>query len=129
VLYFYSNVWIILSIKKWNFNMTPAQLYKLSKTPSGKALWTYMAAILKVTKMDKGQVYPLKNFLTNFQTHIDNDRICRVEGGYKLTSKGIDYFQDRYKTGSRQKVDLSEVEIISRGITTGVGTGEWISVK
>jgi hypothetical protein len=109
--------------------MASTQLYKLSKTPSGKALWTYMAAILKVTKMDKGQVYPLKNFLTNFQTHIDIDRICRVEGGYKLTSKGVDYFQDRYNTGSRQHVDESEVNIMTKAITTGVSIGDWVAVK
>ncbi|MGZ9899862.1 hypothetical protein [Shewanella gaetbuli] len=111
--------------------MASIQLYKLKKTPSGKALWAYMAAILRVTKMDKGQVYPLKNFLTNFKTHIDNERICRVDGGFQLTPKGLDYFQDRYNADSRQHVTNFEVDMMARSITTGVGAGddEWVAIK
>lgn len=44
-----------------------AQLYKLAITPSGRRLWTYMAAILVVTEMDQGKPFPLKRFLKNFQ--------------------------------------------------------------
>jgi hypothetical protein len=109
--------------------MALTQLYKLSKTPSGKALWTYMAAILNATNMDKSQIYPLKKFLGNFKTHLDNDRIKLVQGGYQLTSKGKDYFQDRYSPGSPQHIDKSEVEIMIKGIVTGVGTGDWVAVK
>ncbi|WP_351074976.1 hypothetical protein [Shewanella sp. CAL98-MNA-CIBAN-0140] len=108
--------------------MSSAQLYKLSKTPSGKALWTYMAAVLKATKMDKGQVYPLKKFLGNFKTHLDNNRVKLVEGGYQLTPKGIDYFQDRYNVASRQHINESEVEIMLKGILTGVGNDEWVAL-
>ncbi|MDO6610510.1 hypothetical protein Q4601_11935 [Shewanella sp. 1_MG-2023] len=84
-----------------------------------------MAAILKVTNMDEGQVYPLNKFLGNFKTHLDNDRISRVEGGYQLSSKGKDYFKDRYSPNSRQHVEVSEVEIMIKGLTTGVGFGDW----
>jgi hypothetical protein len=43
-------------------------LHKLGKTPAGKALYTYFAAILQVTGMDQGKVYPLKKFLGNLVT-------------------------------------------------------------
>ena len=69
-------------------------LYKLRKTPARQALYTYFAAIIRVTGMDQGNVYPLKKFLGNFSGHVNEGRIQKVSGGYQLTRKGIDYFND-----------------------------------
>ncbi|MFV7770139.1 hypothetical protein [Shewanella marisflavi] len=109
--------------------MTEAQFYKLSKTPSGRELWTYMAAILEATGMDKGKVYPLKRFIGNFKTHLDNGRIRRVEKGYQVTQTGIDYFRDRYSPNNKQHIERLEVEDMLKGITTGVGPGDWEPLK
>jgi hypothetical protein len=109
-------------------NATTPQLYKLATTPSGRKLWTYMAAILEVTGMDQGRTFPLKKFLGNFKTHLDNGRISPVDGGYQLTQRGRDYFRDRYNSNSSQHIDRAEVEAMIRGITTGVGSDEWIAV-
>jgi hypothetical protein len=104
-------------------------LYKLETTPSGKKLWTYMAAILEATGMDQGEVFPLDQFLGNFQTHLDSQRIMRAEGGYRLTPKGMAYFNDRYNLGSAQHIEAAEVEIMKRGVTTGIGTDKWTRIK
>lgn len=104
------------------------RLYKLIKTPSGRKLWTYMAAIIEVSGMENGLTFPLKQFLKNFKTHIDNGRISRVAEGYQLTDIGIDYFRDRYNSGSRQHIDKSEVELMILGIT-GKGSDEWVLVE
>jgi hypothetical protein len=110
-------------------NTTAPQLYKLTTTPSGRKLWTYMAAILEVTGMDQGQTFPLKKFLGNFKTHLDNGRISRVDDGYQLTPRGRDYFRDRYNPGNPQHIDRAEVKAMIRGITTGAGSDEWIAVE
>ena len=82
-----------------------SQFYKLKKTPGGQKLWSYMAAILEVTGMDKGKVYPFNKFLRNFSTHLESGRIVRADGGYQLTPAGVDYFRDRYSPGSRQHIE------------------------
>ena len=101
--------------------------YKLRKTPAGKVLFTYTAAILKITGMDRGNVYPLKKFLGNFSGHVQAGRIQKESGGYQLTPAGIDFFNDRYNPGSRQYVDRSEVEAMVRLIRNGDGP-DWVSV-
>ena len=102
-------------------------LYKLSETPAGTSLYTYFAAILRVTGMDQGKVYPLKKFLGNFSGHVKAGRIQKVSGGYQLTPQGIDYFNDRYSPGSRQHVNRTEVEAMARLIRTGGGP-DWVPV-
>lgn len=104
--------------------MSTQTLYKLKKTPSGRALWTYMAAILEVTEMDKGKAFPLNKFLGNFQTHLDNVRIVHASDGYQLTPKGMDYFKDRYSVGSQQHIERDMVEVMIGGIKTGGGAWE-----
>jgi hypothetical protein len=103
--------------------------YKLQVTPSGKKLWAYMAAILAVTGMAKGGVFPLNKFLGNFKTHLDSQRIVRVAGGYQLTSVGKDYFQDRFSPGSPQHIDRYEVDQMVRGINTGVGPEASVKIQ
>ena len=103
------------------------QLYKLKSTPSGRKLWTYMAAILEVTGMAQGKVYPLNKFLGNFKTHLDDSRIVHVNGGYQLTPTGIDCFSDRYNSGSRQHIERSDVKIMVHAMTSGVND-DWIKV-
>lgn len=88
-----------------------------------------MAAILEVTGMDQGRVFPLKKFLGNFKIHLDNRRIARVDGGYQLTPPGGDYFRDRYSPASPQHIDRAEVEAMIRGITTGIGSDGWTRVE
>jgi hypothetical protein len=102
-------------------------LYKLRETPAGTSLCTYFAAILRVTGMDQGKVYPLKKFLGNFSGHVKAGRIQKVSGGYQLTPQGIDYFNDRYSPGSRQHVNRTEVEAMSRLIRHGGGP-DWVPV-
>lgn len=101
---------------------TAHRLYKLSKTPAGKDLYTYFAAILRVTGMDGGAVYPLQKFLGNFSGHLKAGRIEKIDDGYKLTPQGMDYFSDRYKPGSRQHVEENEVQAVIKMITEG-GSG------
>lgn len=84
-----------------------------------------MAAILEVTGIDQGRVFPLKKFLGNFKTHLDSGRIAPAADGYRLTPKGIDYFRDRYTPGNPQYIDRPEVEAMIQGITTGRGPEEW----
>ena len=103
-------------------------LYKLSKTPTGKDLFTYTAAILKVTGMDQGKVYPLNKFLGNFSGHVQAGRIQKASGGYQLTAKGIDYFNDRYSPGNRQHIDRAEVEAMVRLIRNG-REPDWLPVR
>ena len=102
-------------------------LYKLGRTPAGNALYTYFAAILQVTGMDQGKVYPLKKFLGNISGHETAGRIRKVSGGYQLTPNGIDYFSDRYNPGNSQHVNRFEVEAMARLIRNGGGP-DWISV-
>jgi len=109
---------------------TTVQLYKLKTTPpTGRRLYTYMAAILEVTGMDNGKTFPIKKFLGNIKTHIDEARIISVEGGYQLTPKGRDFFADRYSLTSPQNIDRAEVEAMIRGITSGNGLGVWEPIK
>lgn len=82
-------------------------------------MFTYFAAILRVTGMDKGAVYPLKNFLGNFSTHLNSGRIEKVQAGYRLTPQGMDYFADRYRRGNRQHVEESDVQAMMRLLRTG----------
>ena len=69
--------------------------------------------------MDQGAVYPLKKFLKNFSGHVDAGRIERVDGGYRLTTRGMDYFSDRYRPGNRQYVEESEVRQMMRHLLEG----------
>ena len=108
--------------------MNSAQLYKLKTTPSGRKLWTYMAAVLEVTGMNQGESFPLNKFLGNFKTHLDSQRIVLNPDGYQLTPAGQDYFKDRYSAGSPQHVDQAEVEQMIRGIKTGQGVDEWVKL-
>lgn len=101
----------------------PAKLYRLETTPAGKALHTYFAAILIVTGMDQGAVYPLKKFLKNFSGHAQAGRIVKVTGGYQLTRAGRDYFADRLRPGNPQHVDRSAVEAMARLIRSGQAAG------
>ncbi|MDH4654089.1 hypothetical protein [Pseudomonas sp. BN606] len=105
------------------------QLYKLARTPSGRRLWTYMAAVLEVTEMDRGKPFPLKQFLGNFQTHLDCGRIELASEGYRLTRIGLDYFQARYQAGNRQRIERAAVEQMIRSIRSGVGEGEWVALS
>jgi len=102
-----------------------SNLFKLETTPSGKELFAYMAAILEVTGMMKGDEYPIKKFLGNISTHLEAERIIRSGNGYKLTAKGVDYFMDRFNIANSQCVSRGEVDRMIKGITTGVGAGTW----
>jgi len=104
-------------------------VFKLKVTPNGKALWTYMAAILEVTEMDKGNIYPLNKILSNFRTHLENNRIVRVDGGYQLTKDGIEYFADRYNENNNQRIYRNEVDVMIKGIVTGNGSDEWEKIQ
>ena len=99
--------------------MDNVKLYKLRDTPSGKALYAYMAAILEVMGMDQARVFPLNRFFKNISGHIDNGRIARVDGGYQLTAKGQGYFRDRYALGSPQYITRAEVDAMIKGIREG----------
>ena len=105
-------------------NSTSDKLFKLKNTPSGRKLWTYMAAILEVTGMDKGNPYPLNKFFGNFKTHLDNGRILRVSEGYQLTPSGIEYFNDRYKAGNKQHIERAEVDTMKHFMIHG-DNDEW----
>lgn len=95
------------------------RLYRLERTPSGKQLFAYFGAILRVTGMDRGEVYPLKKFLGNFATHEQAGRIERVGNGYRLTPEGMEYFADRYRSGSRQHVEEEDVRAMIVRIKAG----------
>ena len=104
------------------------RLYKLAVTPTGRRLWTYMAAILEATEMDQGKPFPLKRFMVNFQTHLDGGRIEIRPDGYQLTRIGQEYFQARYQAGNPQRIERAAVEQMIRSIRSGVGEGEWIGL-
>jgi hypothetical protein len=104
-----------------------ARLYRLEKTPAGNALYTYFAAILIATGMDKGATYPLKKFLKNFSGHEQAGRIEKTPGGYRLTRAGRDYFADRFEPGNPQRVMRNEVDAMVRLIRTGGAPG-WVPV-
>jgi len=101
---------------------TDQSLYRLKTTPRGKELNAYFAAILRVTGMEEGGIYPLKRFLGNFSGHLKAGRIERVSGGNRLTPSGKDYFQDRYQPGNPRHVDESTVSSYVRLIRSG-GSG------
>ena len=109
--------------KQGGIDTASEALYRFKETPRGKTLYTYFAAILLVTGMIDGQVFPLKKFLGNFSGHEKAGRIRKVSGGYQLTPRGIDYFNDRYSAGNPQKVERSEVEAMARSILYGGGGG------
>lgn len=105
------------------------RLYRLETTPPpGNPLWTYFAAILIVTGMDRGAVYPLKKFFKNFSTHEQAGRIERAPGGYRLTRAGLKYFADRFEAGSPQRVMCNEVDAMVRLIRTGQAPG-WVPIE
>lgn len=116
-----SNAQAVLSVP------VSGQLYKLEKTPAGNELFTYFAAILRVTGMDRGAIFPLKKFLGNFSIHEKAGRIEKVGSGYRLTPAGMDYFADRFRAGSRQHVDELDVQSIVKQIQMG-GDG-WKSIQ
>jgi hypothetical protein len=104
------------------------RLYRLEKAPpAGNELWTYFAAILVVTGMDKGAVYPLKKFFKNLSGHEQAGRIEKATGGYRLTRVGRDYFADRFEAGNPQRVMRNEVDAMVRLIRTGGAPG-WVPV-
>ena len=103
------------------------RLYHLEKTPAGNALYTYFAAILIATGMDKGAAYPLKRFLKNFSGHEQAGRIEKAPGGYRLTRAGRDYFANRFEPGNPQRVMRHEVDAMVRLIRTGQAPG-WAPV-
>ena len=103
------------------------RLYRLEKTPAGSALYTYFAAILIATGMDKGAAYPLKKFLKNFSGHEQAGRIEKAPDGYRLTRAGRDYFADRFEPGNPQRVMRNEVDAMVRVIRTGGAPG-WVAV-
>jgi hypothetical protein len=103
------------------------RLHRLVDTPSGRGLFAYFAAILSVTGMDRGAVYPLNKFLGNFSGHTRAGRIERVPGGYRLTPAGRDYFADRLRPGNPQHIDRREVEAMARLVRTGQARG-WVPV-
>ena len=102
-------------------------MYRLEKTPAGRALFTYFAAVLIATEMDEGGVYPLKKFFGNFSGHEQAGRIEKAPGGYRLTRAGRDYFSDRFQPGNPQHVDRREVDAMVRLIRTGQAPG-WVPV-
>ena len=104
------------------------RLYRLEKTPAGGALYTYFAAILTITGMDRGAVYPLKKFLKNFSGHEDAGRIEKAPGGYRLTPAGRKYFADRFEPGNPQRVMRNEVDAMVRLIRTGQAPG-WVPIE
>lgn len=104
------------------------QLYRLAKTPSGRKLWAYMAGILEVTGMAQGKVFPLKKFLGNFKTHLDEGRIVSDGYGFRLTRTGMEYFSDRYKPDNPQRIYHAQVEAMIEGISTGRGPDEWLAI-
>lgn len=104
--------------------ITGSNFYRLRKTPGGKALYAYFAAILEVTGMATGVIFPLKRFIKNFSGHERAGRIRRVEGGYQLTRVGMDYFSDRYRTGNPQHVERTDVEAMMHLILSG-NEEEW----
>ncbi|MGE5154801.1 MAG: hypothetical protein ACM3ST_12380 [Bdellovibrio bacteriovorus] len=101
--------------------------YRLERTPAGQALHSYFAAILTVTGMDQGAIYPLKKFLKNFSGHEQAGRVVKVPGGYQLTCAGRDYFADRFRLGNPQHVDRAEAEALARLIRSGQAAG-WVPV-
>ncbi len=104
-----------------------AQLYRLERTPAGRALFTYFAAVLIATGMDRGAVYPLKKFLGNFSGHEQAGRIEKAAGGHRLTDAGREYFADRFRAGNAQYVDRGEVDAMVRLIRSGQAPG-WVPV-
>jgi hypothetical protein len=106
---------------------TSEPMYRLAETPAGKTLYTYFAAILSVTGMDQGAVYPLNKLLGNFSGHTRAGRIEKVPGGYRLTPSGRDYFADRLQPGNPQHIDRHDVEAMARLIRTG-RAGGWVPV-
>jgi hypothetical protein len=106
---------------------TPAtRFHRPDVTPSGKELFAYFAAILRVTGMDQGKTFPLKRFLGNFSGHTNAGRIERHKDGYRLTPSGLDYFRDRYRTGNPQRVHQADVEAYVQRILNG-GKG-WAAI-
>jgi hypothetical protein len=99
--------------------VTGSNMYRLTKTPSGKRLYTYFAAILEVTGMSTGETFPLKRFIKNFSGHEQSGRISKTDDGYQLTPAGIDYFSDRYNPGNPQHVESADVKILMRLIRSG----------
>jgi hypothetical protein len=104
------------------------RFFKLVPTPTGsRELATYLAAIFAATGMDKGGVFPLTRFLSNFSTHVDEGRIARVEGGYQLTRRGMDFFEARFTKSRGGAIDRVEVAEMAQRIQTG-GTPGWIAI-
>jgi len=104
------------------------RLHKLTDTPrSPRDLATYFAAILSVTEMDSGEVFPLRKFLSNLSSHLDTGRIESVPGGHRLTDLGRSYFEDRYRHARGGSLDRLEVQAIAAMIKSGGGPG-WVSI-
>ncbi|MBR9867102.1 MAG: hypothetical protein GYB18_08360 [Oceanospirillales bacterium] len=101
--------------------------YKLKTTPRGKQLHTYFAAILSATGMDKGKSANLKLFFSNFQGHMDANRIQKCPGGYQLTVNGQDYFADRVKIDNHQGIDPALYQAMLEGLRNG--GDEWVSLQ
>jgi len=104
--------------------MAPGHYTECFFRDEATALYTYFAAILRVTGMERGESYPLKKVFSNFSGHIKVGRIEKVGTDYRLTGHGVDYFADRYRPGSPQHVDEAEVDAMARMIRSGP-TDEW----
>jgi hypothetical protein len=103
------------------------RLYRLSRTPAGRELYAYFAAILQTTGMDRGAAFPLKKFLGNFKGHVDAGRIeVAGSGSFRLTPSGRRYFTDRFVPGSPQYVAQVDVDRYQKGILQG-GKG-WVPI-
>lgn len=103
-------------------------LYRLRKSPGGKQLYAYFAAILDVTGMLDGKSYPLKNFVSNFSGHENAGRILKAgPGNYRLSETGIAYFKDRLQPGNPQHITPDEVNRYKQCILRGCGK-EWIQI-
>lgn len=114
--------------KKTEQKVKTRELYKLDSTPRGKALFTYMLAIMtslggftasrKVMKKEAIRAF--------FQTgsalshHTRNGNLEETKTGIRLSVTGWNYFSGRL-TGSTvgQEVDKPEMEILAEAISTG----------
>lgn len=104
------------------------RFFRLAQTPkSPRELGTYFAAILSATGMDRGEVFQLTRFLSNFAGHVEAGRIVAVEGGYRLSTAGLAYFEDRFHTARGGALDRTEVAAMAKRIRSG-GSPDWIPI-
>lgn len=119
--------------------MTP--LNRMIEVPSAnsRAMRAYMQAILEVTGLAAGQMFPMELFMKNYKTHLEpksnypHPTMLKNAGGiYQLTPEGQYYFssrltQDPVVTG--QKVSRSEVVEMIRAIVAPTVPDGWESFE